>query len=270
MPSVRSLLVFVCLMVVFRGMAQDSTANPRILLVPFNPDYYFSDADQDIAQYSRKELKDVREDFQAGLNLYLNARIVSYTDFNSKSLLHVDEEVSAEDDLYQIYHGISYRQAKPKTPWLETESTDDAREGLGEKLKHLFKKEDDAEVNPNSGLMEESGDGTYMEAVVNYPEMLQYLAQKYGTQYFLFVNQFELLTHYEHCLDRSVNNFTRTVKVHITLYDASGQILYGNAISMTTDTGSQTVDAIVAENIKPLIDHLVDQLPKIVPETASY
>lgn len=269
MPSFRPLLVLICLLVGLNTQAQDSATHPRILLVPFNPDYYFSDADQDIAQSSRKDLKEIREDFQAGLNLYLHARIVTYTDFNSESLLRVEEEVSAEDDLYQIYHGIGYRQAKPKTPFLETEPTEDAQAGLGEKLKHLFKKQE-AEQDPNSGLMEESGDGVYMEAVVHYPEMLQYLSQKYGTQYFLFVNQFEIQTHYEHCLDRSVSNFTRTVKVHITLYDASGQILYGNAISMTTDTGSKTVDAIVAENVKPLIDHLVAQLPKVVPETASF
>ncbi len=129
MSSIRLLLVLISALTVAAAPAQDSS-QPRILLIPFNPDYYLSDADPDIAKHSNKDLTEVRKEFQAGLNLHLHARIVSYTSFDSRSLLRVEEEVSEEDDLYQIYQGVGYRSAKPKSPVLETGPAEEAKKGF--------------------------------------------------------------------------------------------------------------------------------------------
>lgn len=242
---------------------QDQAAS--ILVIPYNPDFYFSDADHHLADRNEVSIEEVRDRFRSGLQLSLQTRIFRHVGLSSKSLLVTRDRLDEEDMLAQIYSGVSYRMGEPKVPFLQEADPEQGEETVKDKVKkwlNLPEKEVEQEEGRDLGLNFANPEQQYMHAQVRNPAMLDYLHQEYGTEYFLFVNQFELITNYEQCLDRSVDNFERSVRVHFTLYDKDGNWLYGNAVKMTTDTRAMKTQDIIDENCVPIANFIAEQLPK--------
>ena len=240
-------------------------ANASILVIPYNPDYYFSDADQQLAERNEVSIPEVRDRFRSGLQLSLQTRIFRHVGMHSRSLLVTRDQLDDEDMLAQIYSGVSYRMQPPNVPLLQEQDPEQGEETVRDKVKkwlNLPDKEVEQEEGRDLGLNFTNPEKQYMHAHVRQPEMLHYLYEQYGTEYFLFVNQFELITNYEHCLDRAVDNFERSVRVHFTLYDKDGQWLYGNAVTMTTDTRAMKTQDIIDENCIPIANFIAEQIPK--------
>lgn len=256
------LLICIMLSVVTVQASGDSSA-PRILVVPFHPDYYLSDADKGIADFSDQSVEQIREQFRTGLQLNVQSRIMTLHGWQSESMLVSREALTAEDVLYQVYKGISYRMQPVKVPLLATETPERVEVRPIDRWKErvgLPTAEPTEAGSRDLGLQTASPDKQYLHAVVQDPAMLQWLGQHYGIDMILFVNQMEVVTSYEHCLDRAVDNFDRSVKVHFSLYNTEGNWLYGNAITMTTATRAMRSQDIIDENIVPIANFIAQQM----------
>lgn len=230
---------------------------PSVMIIPFNPDMYFSDSDQELAKYNQKSIPDVRKMFRYGLSINLNARIMK--EHSSRSMIS-DSAQDAKLDLARIYNSIGYFQDKAKSVQVKEEMAANEK-GLINKTKGFFgKKNKDQTANRDA----EVGDDykKFMNVKIKNPELLPYLSDKYGTEIFVFVNQFNLKTNYEHCLDRTTNTFEREVLIHFTIFDKSGKQLAGDVASVYFPSNSNDLMDIMRNNFPPISDFLARNIPQ--------
>ena len=253
MKKLTVLLVATCLVVL--GYAQNE---PRVMVIPFNPDMYFSDSDQMLAAYNHKSIPEVRKMFRYGVNMNLNARIMS--EYGSRSLL-TDTTTDVMADLATIYKNITYYSDESMGPQVLAPGE---KQKNGGGIGKFFKKNEDNKNEGNaSGTQTRSKHEArqYINVKVHSREMLQYLAEKYNVDMFLFVNQFNLQTNYEHCLDRANNVFERDLIIHYSVFDAQGKQLSGDIAEVHFPSNNNNMDVIMKENFPVLADEVFANLP---------
>lgn len=238
-------------------------AQPKVMIIPFNPFYYLSDADAELALYNKKSQNEISTLFRYGLDMNVNARIL--TVYNAQSIL-TDTSVQSAKDLQYIYSNISYKYEKP----MDIHGKDSIPQQMEQT--DLFGINSPA-LNEKKKLsdktkVEDTVVKKYLNAVVKNAELFPALQQKYGADIFIFINQFELITNYAHCLDRATNNFERSVLVHYSIYDVNGRQLKGDAVSVTFPSNMNNLDAIIAEKFPVIGEYLREALTtSITPPT---
>lgn len=237
----------------------------KVMVIPFNQYNYFSDADRELAESNEMQASDISTMFRYGLNYNVSTRVIA-TD-GAYNIL-TDTTVDSYRDLEMIYASVDYRFEKP----LDINAPDTLSDRTI-KQNDLFGRgvEEEKEEKKKLSLKKEEEPKTekYLNAHVTHPEIFPSLQQKYGTDLFLFINQFELVTNYNHCLDRSKNYFERKVLVHYSIYDANGNQLKGDAITVTFSSAETNVDAIIATQFPIIADYLsqsVTALTQPVPD----
>jgi hypothetical protein len=253
--------------------AQDSVLEPgekkdtfnynRVMVIPFDPQMYFSDCDKEIAETSKKKIKEIHLMFRQGLDYTVNMRVLDR--YETHQILK-DTSLEAHKDLLSIYQGISYKHETPSSVLIAREEKKKKTfiNQFQEKLNGGKKKDNEEQTETGqktSRYKENADDSKYMDAVVHSPEMLQYMGDKYGTDLFVFINQFELKTNFENCLDRAANIYEREIKVHFSIYDKSGKHLYGDVIAVTFPSNTDNIDNIMRKNFPLISDYLAGKLP---------
>ncbi len=277
----KFLLPIICSVILIQSASaqEESVLDPKnekyynynkVMLVPFNENFYFSDSDQELAKYNKKTDKEISEWFREGLSFNVNARILSLYETER---LEKDEREDVQKDLQALYSGLSYKLDKPYHYEVENsyEHLEDGKkrqskveEWLNDKL-HLRSPEKRNVVS--SGIManqylEEEESKEYMSVDVRNTEMLEYLNEKYGTDLFVFINQFELKKDFESCIDRKNQEFTRKVKVHFSIYNSEGDLLYGDVVTVLMDSNTNDMDQIIRSNFPIVADYMASYIPK--------
>ena len=212
----------------------------KVMVIPYNPNMYFSDADDAIAKASNKTPEEIRRMFRHGIAYDVSVRILPR--YPIKNMLYDTSEI-AQRDLYLIYKNISYR--KMKSPSYKKDDEQEAPKDITS---------GETPVVQSASLKEYIG--------VEAPKgMLQYLHERYGTDLFVFINQFNLVTNYKYCTDRSINNFTRDVIVHFSIYDKDGNYLYGDAVRVTFNKRTNHIDEIMMHNFPVIADYIAQHVP---------
>jgi len=236
-----------------------AAGNQKLMIIPFNTYNYLSDADPELARANDRDPGTISTLFRYGLNYNLSARVISKGTYD----ILTDTTIDSQKDLWMIYSSIKYQFEKPIDIYAKDSAEDKSIKqpdlfGNGgevaeeeEEKKKLFQKEE---------VVEETGDRRYLNAVITHPEIFANLQSKYGTDLFLFINQFELITNYNHCLDRSKNYFERKVVVHYSLYDATGRQLKGDAVYVTFSSGETNIDKIIADHFPIISDRLNESI----------
>lgn len=230
----------------------------NVMVIPFDPGMYFSDSDQMLAEYNRKTIPEVRKQFRYGLNANLSAQILS--SHGSRSMLQ-DTTKDVQEDLYTIYKNITYFNDKSSGPQVLQPGEKPANKGGG--VAGLFKKKSDKDQsNSNSALMPEKHESQdYINVKIHSKEMMTYLSEKYNTDVFLFINQFNLVTNYEHCLDRANNVFDREILVHYSVFDANGKQLSGDVAKVHFPSNSNNIAEVMKANFPELSKNIYASLP---------
>jgi len=234
-------------------MAQAKSDRPKVMIIPFDPDMYFCDADQDLAKYNQKNIREVRTLFRYGLNTEVNAKILS--EYETKPLL-TDTAKDAAKDLYSIYKGISYFEDKsmpnPSDPPKKEE-----KKGLfgnsGEKPNE--------QTTSRLTKIDKDGLRNYINVRIYNVKMLEYLHDKYGTELFLFLNQFNMVTDFAHCLDRATNTFERELAVHYSVFDYHGKQLAGDVAIVKFPSNSNDITTIIRSNFPIISNYLAGTMP---------
>lgn len=230
----------------------------NVMVIPFDPGMYFSDSDQMLAEYNRKSIPEVRKQFRYGLNANLSAQILS--SHGSRSMLQ-DTTKDVQEDLYVIYKNITYFNDKSTGPQVLQPGEKPANKNGG--VAGLFKKKTDKDQQNNTdALMPEKHEAQdYINVKIHSKEMMSYLSDKYNTDVFLFINQFNIVTNYEHCLDRANNVFDREVLVHYSVFDANGNQLSGDVARVHFPSNSNNIAEIMKVNFPELSKNIYASLP---------
>ena len=245
----------------FSGPAEFSPANKqaqRVLVIPFDPYLYFSDADNDIARASDIPRQNVRHIFRSRLNAFLDPK-----GFESINLLGGAFREGGEE-LNRIYKSVSYSY-QPVTlskynPAPMTEKTGSAAAAWLQKQKDKFSAPASPEAAGNTSAAKDPA--KYYGVQVKDPDLYRYFNQHYAVDYYLFINQFEIHTDFTNCLDRTQNDFVREFLVHYTIYDNQGTLLAGNKMKVPYISHVNDIDRIVRDNLNKMAQRILADLPQ--------
>lgn len=232
----------------------------QILVIPFDPYLYFSDADDEIAARSNMQRTRVREVFRRRLNTLLMAQ-----GYETIHLLGGKAKDSISD-LNKIYSSVTYAYQKA----INNPNSVEAIQKAAQTQTQTSTKKNTSWKNPfsnnttttDANAYETPEDnGSYFGVVVKNPDFYTYFNNKYGVDYYVFVNQFEVKTNYQNCLDRAALNYERTFTVHYSIFDATGRQIAGDKFKVHYNSNNCYVYQIVSDNMPKVAQKIINQLP---------
>lgn len=222
------------------SLFKDSLIYHKVLLVQFEPMMYLSDAEQDIVQKSEKKFEEHRMYLRKSLDHKIAAEVEQV--IPCYSLLN-DKSENAAQLSGAIYSGSSYRYAEPM-------KLKHAKSSKPKSFPVNSKENNDSKVAPQ--YLTTQGDAKYMNAVIENKDLFEKLNKEYGTDLFLFINQFEIKTNYNTCIDIERHVYKREVIVSYSMYDAKGKQVDGNLAHSFFPSDSNR-DSDIAERVFPQI-----------------
>lgn len=228
----------------------------RVLVIPFDPYLYFSDADPDIARQSRIPQQNVRHIFRGRLNAFMDPK-----GFESINLLG-PAFADSPQELERIYKSVSYNY-QPITysqynPVPATEKS--AAMTWIQRQKGKLSGLPSPEAAGNASVAKDAA--KYYGARVKDPDLYRYFNENYAVDYYLFLNQFEIHTDYTNCLDRTQNDFVREFLVHYTLFDNQGRLIAGNKVKVPYVSHVNDIEKIIRDNLNKMAQRILADLPQ--------
>ncbi|MBY0425487.1 MAG: LysM peptidoglycan-binding domain-containing protein [Cytophagales bacterium] len=229
---------------------------PRVLIVPFDPYNYFSDADHEIAKVSKMPSTGVRKAFRMRLNALLEPK-----GYETIHLLggQIKDSITELNRVYSSvsynYQDVLYTEANPKP---ESKSSQPS----------IFQKDTETKKNAVSNDPSTSrqtlarDESKYYGVKVKSPDFYTYFNNKYKIKYYVFVNQFEVKTDYEHCLDRSTQNYIRYLVTHYSIFDNTGKQVAGNRIKLQYNSNANNINKILSDNMDKVATVILAEIPK--------
>lgn len=198
----------------------DSVAYHKVMLIPFDPAFYLSDAENDIADATKKIPPATRDNFRMNIDYQVKRAIGRHRSCIAL-LSDMDSLPSLKEALISVYSTTGYRYDKPMPVPFKSEAADSTTGKKNKKDKELL----DSKIAAQYLITK--GEAQYMNAIVNKPSVLNDLYDKYETDVFVFINQFEIKTNYSQCLDIANKIYQREVMLHFSVYDKTGKQLAG-------------------------------------------
>jgi len=235
-------------------IAHDSIPAHKVMLIPYDPRYYLSDADRDIMEQSKMDGNTIRSSFRHNIDRHVQRAIGA--GYQCISLLN-DTADGLQETLYQITGHMGYRYEKaipitPKTHVLEKTIT---------KVKESNTK-DHEDSKTASRYIPVAADALYMHAIVAKPQALfDALYEQYQTDIFVFLTQFEIKTNYKSCMDIANKIYKREVMVHFTIYNRQGQVIAGSYATSFFPSNSNHANKIIGDNFPELAGYIAGCLP---------
>jgi LysM repeat protein len=236
----------------------------QILVIPFDPYLYFSDADAEIAAKSNIPMTKVRQMFRRRLNALM--------DVQGYEMIYLvgGKSKDSTSDLNKIYGSVTYGYQEAiysefnpnndKYKAQENGTSQQEKSGLKEKFGKKDKVQT-ANATTSSSYNTPKDHGKYFGVRVKDPELFNYFKQKYSIDYYIFINQFEVKTNYENCLDRAALNYERTFTTHYSIFDANGKQIAGNKFKTHYNSNSNYILTIVSDNAPKIVERIMSDVP---------
>lgn len=231
-----------------------SKTRKRVLIIPFDPYLYFSDADDEIAYNSRLHRTEVRQVFRK--------RLDALVDPPGYETIHLLGGIFKDSigELNKIYKSVNYNYEEILENGREIDeqfNKENKKElTLREKVSTL---KDPVATTKNVFGKEE--DNRYFGVKIKDPRFFDYFNAKYDLDYYVFINQFEVKTNYAHCLDRAAQNYERNFVVHYSIFNHNGEQLAGNRLIVNYESNSNNIQKIVKDNVPKVARQIMNHLP---------
>jgi len=230
----------------------------QLLIIPFDPYLYFSDADHEIAAKSKIVPTRVREVFRRRMTA-----MMQMPGYESIFLLGGKFEDTLRD-LNKIYSSVTYGYQDAINTSAALGNHIEKATVSPVKNKSWLDKQKDKFTSPQLAqkAVYDKNEGQYFGVKIRNPEeFFSYFGQKYSVDYYVFVNQFEVKTNYENCLDRAAHDFERTFTTHFSIFDATGKQVAGNKFKTFYNSNSSYIYTIVADNMEKIAQRILSELP---------
>lgn len=216
---IKHLLFVFLLCVTVSASAQekkDSIPYRRILLLPFEPQYYLSDAEQDLMAANHETPDDYRRIMRQRLDLKIQAELESLIPV--VSLLN-DTTAAARNDMNKYYGRSEFVYAQPF-------GTRSANNSLKDKTKKTKEQQTDPQASPH--YLTVRGNEQFMNNAIRDTVVLREIASHAKADLILAINQLEIRTNYNTCLDIANRVYQRELLISYTLLKPDGKALQGN------------------------------------------
>lgn len=230
----------------------------QVLIIPFDPYLYFSDADDEMAAASNMHRTKIRQVFRRRMNALLD-----HPAYENIHLLggKANDSIS---DLNKIYSSVTYnyQEALYNPSYIEPGVAPHHKVSNSNNKSWLQKQKEKITTDESGKKAVTARDnGKYFGVLIRNPEFFNYFNRKYNTDYYVFINQFEVKTNYENCLDRAAQNFDRTFTTHFSIFNSSGKQIAGNKFKLHYNSNSNNVQQIVTENMLKIAERILAELP---------
>lgn len=191
--------------------AQSDTLQHKVIVIPYAPFMYFSDADNHISQTSKITENEVREKIRNDLEASVFHQLLSR--FDAISLMRATT-ISGEDALRKIYGATRYVKYNNKAYSRELSVEE---QSLTKFTAPFYKK--------SKGQTFFAQDTNVMVAVFDDNQLFKDFASKYHEKYILFITQFEINTSNKNQLEWQYREYNREYWLHYNIFDASGKLI---------------------------------------------
>ena len=222
----------------------DSTSvvqQPSVLVIPYKPSMHLSDADQDLSEGSQMEMNVMRETLRKGVVKALNKNFTEVYDMRGVSN---DFVKSDNRDLDILYH----------TLFFESDSVYTLKYPKLYAIKDTLPKKKTAFVDR---------DIKYINVGIYDQMLIPDLSEKYNADYIIFLNEIDIKTHFDDCLNLALKIYRRDLKVHYTIFDRNGKQLYGDVAVSHFASNSNDVNEIISKNFPAISDYILASLNKV-------
>lgn len=221
----------------------------KVMLIPYDPMFYLSDAEQDIMEQTNRDPQLTRSAFRRNIDFEIQ-RAIEKSHPCISVLNDEDSLPSLRETLISLYSKTGYRYDKPMPVPVKKEKPDSLKS-----IKYKVEK-DALDSKTAAQYLTVKGDAQYMNAVISKPALLNDLYVQYGTDIFVFVNQFEIKTNYNNCLDIANKIYQRELLLHFSVYDKSGKQLAGT-YAMTFFPSDSNLAQDIMKNCFPQLARFV-------------
>jgi hypothetical protein len=245
----KTVLLILLVLVSVISNGQDS-ASTKILLVPFNPDMYLSDIEQDIIQNTKMNPDEYRAYFRRALDSKIQGELKSYRPTVS---LMGDQEGNDKKELREFYAQAGYSYLEP------------VGKGVGkvmDKKKNLFEKKSVEDKAPL--YITTRGDDKFLNAAVTDKEFFKGLLSANGCNYVVSINQFEIKTNYSSCIDLSRKLYRRELIIHYSIWDANAKLIGGNFLVVYFPSDVNKPQELVEKTFKSIAEAFLKQLKETI------
>lgn len=225
----------------------------KVMIIPYDPLFYLSDADRDIALDAHMEPGAFRERFRQ--SIAMKVKQMAARQYPAFSLLDVDSLPQLTNAIQNIYSQTGYRYDKPlPLPFKSEQNENESKE-----LKKNNNLASDSRTAPLYKIV--VSEERFMNAVIGKAQVLRELKEHYGADIFVFLNQLEIKTNYKNCLDIANQVYQRQVMLHFSIFDAEGNIRAGTCVASSFPSNSNHPDEIIQNCFPQLAGFVVQCIP---------
>lgn len=226
----------------------DTLAYHKVLLLPYNPKYYLSDADRDIAMESNETPTVFRKNFNEESD-----RAIYRTINKQATCISLFQDTSA--DLYEDATAVL-----SKTGFAYDTPTIKEKVSLKDKVFKPDPNKNAYDSRTSAQYLNDETNAKYMRAVITQPELLTNLANKYNFDLFIFVTQMEIKTNYSTCMDIANKIYKREILLHFTVYDKNGNLIAGNFAKTFFPSNENSANKIIGECFPQLANGILNSI----------
>lgn len=228
------LFIIACGVCVF-AQSDTTKSNKKILVVPYPSMMYFSDADADLARFSRLDEPKLRNQMRAKLESNIYHQVSAA--FDAVSLLSATS-LNGEEDLKRVYAASQYY----------TSNAISKNKGIFSS--NLFRKKSKKQsfyVNDSATMVGEIQD----------PNLQSDLYKKHKHDYILYITQFEINTSNKNTIEWMKQDYKRTYVMHYNLWDNKGKLVLAETLIL--DAGGEN-------NIKDISEKYLAEMAQKLKE----
>jgi hypothetical protein len=246
-------LVTTCTLFSQDKQSSDTLNTHKVMLIPYDPRYYLSDADRDLAEQSQMDVFKIRNNFRQNIDRQIQRQITG--SYQCISLLNDTADV-LEETMYRVLGrtGYKYEKAIPITPKQQDDEPIIKLKVPGAP--------DHKDSKTAINYIPVKADAMYMNAVVKNPqELFKELYEQYQADIFVFLTQFEIKTNYNSCLDIANKIYKREIMVHFSIYDKSGKLMAGSYATAALPSNENHPNKIMGDSFPELARYIAGCLP---------
>ena len=239
---------------------EGSAKYSKVLLIPYNSVMHLPDpaGDVELVEHSKNSYEEIRKKLRWSLDFDLTDKIKIH--YKIMPMLRNQTE-GGQKDLDRIYGSVGYKYEKRIIK--EDETRNPMPTGRQEKQEAGNKKPKEGIIEGQIVTEEKNREKEYMNVIISDETLIPYLSGKYGTDLFVFINQFEIKKTFASGSDVPYGNYEREVKVHYTILDKDGNQLWGDVIVAHIPPKTDNIEDIIKIAFTPIAEQLSANLPGI-------
>jgi hypothetical protein len=238
---------FIACLVTLSSFAQEGTRETdaltkgKVMTIPFESYMYMSEVDKKINEQTGWNHEQIKEYFRRQLDIQLMLKLKSKTQVVS----FYKDSLKMAKDLETIY----------KSRTLKYETIDqNGNKVNGKPQKNITNGQLTVEMSNTSG---------YMNAQILNPNLLSGLNKKYGSSYFIFINQLDIKRDMN-AYDIALDAYKREVTVHYTIMDINKKIIASGIATAPLSPVENNPKKIVEAAFAPVAEYIANQLVSAV------